>query len=67
MDQVIVFVAPKMLGDQDATTAVAGFAGRSLESADQFMLQRNMRVGDDVMLEYRVRRNSDSSGGVVER
>ncbi len=67
VDQVVVFVAPKMLGDQDGTTAVTGFADRSLESADQFMLRRNMRVGDDVMLEYRVRRNGDSPGGVVGR
>jgi diaminohydroxyphosphoribosylaminopyrimidine deaminase/5-amino-6-(5-phosphoribosylamino)uracil reductase len=53
VDQVIAFVAPKLVGDENALRPVQGFATSSIEQACGLTLNAVKRVGGDVMLDYR--------------
>ena len=58
VDQVIAFVAPKLLGDQAALSAVTGLAADRIADARRLDLEQVKRFGDDVMLSYLVPRAS---------
>ena len=53
VDQVIAFVAPKLVGDNKAVRAVQGWSTSSIEQAYGLSLRSVKRVGRDVMLDYR--------------
>jgi len=55
VDQVLVFIAPKLLADERAIPAVRGFSRESIVDATAMELRRVKRLGDDVALDYRVR------------
>ncbi len=53
VDQLLVFLAPKIIGDQDALTSVQGLQCDHIASALQFKLNSTQQIGDDLMLDYR--------------
>lgn len=53
VDEAIVFIAPKALGDAAAAPAIAGAAPRLLDAAQRFELCRMRSVGGDAMLHWR--------------
>ncbi len=55
VDQVLVFVAPKLLGDERATPAVSGLTPGTIDESTQLDLRDVQRIGDDVLLDYRVK------------
>jgi diaminohydroxyphosphoribosylaminopyrimidine deaminase/5-amino-6-(5-phosphoribosylamino)uracil reductase len=55
VDEVIAFVAPKILGDGAGLGAVTGLSIQRIAEATPLHLSKVKRVGDDVMLRYRVR------------
>jgi len=55
VDQVIAFVGPKVLGDSAALSAVNGLTCELIEHTRHLALQGVKRLGEDVMLDYRVR------------
>jgi diaminohydroxyphosphoribosylaminopyrimidine deaminase/5-amino-6-(5-phosphoribosylamino)uracil reductase len=54
VDQLIVFAAPKVLGDYEALPAVRGLQIKEISDAKPLCLRAAKRVGDDVMLDYGV-------------
>jgi diaminohydroxyphosphoribosylaminopyrimidine deaminase/5-amino-6-(5-phosphoribosylamino)uracil reductase len=58
MDEVVVFVAPAVMGDDEAVPAVRGLRCGSLAAAKRLSLRDCRRLGDDVLLRYRVRRGA---------
>lgn len=54
IDEAIVFLAPKLLGDSAALSVVTGFSRPRMKDADTWSLRDVERIGDDVMLTYRV-------------
>ena len=56
VDQAIVFVAAKLLGDENALPAVRGLTFDTIASVPAMQLRATKRIGDDVMLDYRVPR-----------
>ena len=54
VDEAAVFVAPKLLGDDDAVGAVTGWSFERIAEARVLSLESTRRVGDDVLLRYRV-------------
>lgn len=52
VDEALVFVAPKILGDPRALGPDRAGAAPSLDTAARFTLRRAKRIGDDVMLHY---------------
>ena len=56
MDQILVFVAPKLLGDVDAIPAIQGLlpVPDRIDRALPLALRMVKRMGDDVVLDYRV-------------
>ena len=54
VDQVLAFVAPKLVGDADALDAVRGLSLPTIADAKQLELRHVERLGDDVLLDYRV-------------
>jgi len=56
VDQVLVFVAPKLLGDANALSAIQGLLPipSRIDQALSLALRTVKRMGDDVMLDYRV-------------
>jgi len=54
IDQVIAFVAPKVVGDEAAVSAVRGLKCELIEHARSLTLKGVRRFGEDVMLDYRV-------------
>ncbi len=54
VDQVLAFVAPKLMGDAAGVPAVQGLACPSIADCRQLCLKRLKRLGDDVLLDYRV-------------
>lgn len=52
-DQVLAFVAPKVVGDADALDVVIGMTCDCIADAAQLTLHSVERLGDDVMLDYR--------------
>lgn len=53
VDQALVIVAPKLMGDGEALRPVQGIPRRSIQEVDGFTLRSARRVGDDVVLDYR--------------
>lgn len=53
IDEAIVFVAPKLLGDEQAVPAVRGLTATTIAQARSLQLTAVRRVDDDVMLRYR--------------
>ena len=53
-DQLLIFIAPKLLGDPNALSAVTGFTRNNIQEATQLTLRHVERIEDDVMLDYRV-------------
>jgi len=53
VQEMVVYVAPLLLGDELARSAATGRVAASLSSGVRFQLLRNRRVGDDVELVYR--------------
>lgn len=56
VDQLLVFTAPKLVGDAAALPAVQGLACDTMDHALRLQLVDVERLGDDVMLDYRVTR-----------
>jgi diaminohydroxyphosphoribosylaminopyrimidine deaminase/5-amino-6-(5-phosphoribosylamino)uracil reductase len=54
VDQIVAFVAPKLLADENALWAARGRTPRSLDGAHRLELRSVKRVAGDVMLDYRV-------------
>lgn len=53
-DQVLAFVAPKIVGDADALGAVVGMSPERIADSTQFSLRAVEQLGGDVLLDYRV-------------
>ena len=53
VDELLVFVAPKVVGDDAARGAVRGLGVALMKDALQWTLRGVKRVGEDVMLTYR--------------
>ncbi|MFK7790841.1 MAG: bifunctional diaminohydroxyphosphoribosylaminopyrimidine deaminase/5-amino-6-(5-phosphoribosylamino)uracil reductase RibD [Phycisphaeraceae bacterium] len=56
VDQVLTFVAPKILGDERATPAVSGHLRETIDMSTMLKLRNVQRIEDDVLLDYRVTR-----------
>lgn len=56
VDQVLVFTAPKILGDAAAVPAVHELTCETIDEALQLSLTDVQRLGDDVVMDYRVDR-----------
>lgn len=54
VDQLLVFTAPKLVGDAAALPAVQGLACATMDDALALKLIDVERLGDDVLLDYRV-------------
>ena len=54
IDQCLVFIAPKLMGCEDAIGAVRGLRCERAEALATMRLQRTCRLGDDVLLDYRI-------------
>ena len=53
VDKVILFMAPQVIGGQEAPTAVEGRGAGELAEAWQLAFERVRRVGEDIMIEAR--------------
>lgn len=53
IDQVLAFIAPKLLGDTTARAAVEGLMRSTIAEATPLHLTSVRRLGDDVLLNYR--------------
>lgn len=53
-DQVLAFVAPKVVGDGDALGAVVGMSPERIADSAQLTLRGVEQLGDDVLFDYRV-------------
>lgn len=53
IDEMRVFVAPKILGDERGTSSVTGLRREAIAEADTFALHHIERIDDDVLLTYR--------------
>ncbi|MCL4220592.1 MAG: bifunctional diaminohydroxyphosphoribosylaminopyrimidine deaminase/5-amino-6-(5-phosphoribosylamino)uracil reductase RibD [Phycisphaerales bacterium] len=58
IDEAVVYVAPLLLGDEMAKTVASGRVASSLTEGRRFDLLRARRLGDDVELVYRRRREA---------
>ncbi len=61
VDEAIVYIAPILLGDDEARSAAAGRAVESLRDARRFRLARTKRLQSDLELTYSRIRDADSS------
>jgi diaminohydroxyphosphoribosylaminopyrimidine deaminase/5-amino-6-(5-phosphoribosylamino)uracil reductase len=57
VDQVLTFVAPKLLGDERGTPAVTGQLRDTIDQATALELRDVQRIDDDVLLDYRIPRD----------
>ena len=57
VDQVLVFVAPKILGDERGTPAITGLLRDTIDQSTLLELRDVQRIDDDVLLDYRVKRS----------
>lgn len=57
VDQVLAFVAPKLLGDERATSALTGLPRDTIDEAATLKLHDVRQIEDDVLLDYRVLRD----------
>lgn len=60
VDQVLAFVAPKLLGDERGTSALTGLMRDTIDQATRLELRDVRRIEDDVLLDYRVYQNTDT-------
>ncbi len=51
VDKLITFIAPKIIGGEDAPTAVGGIGIKKMEDAINLTNMRTRKVGDDLMIE----------------
>lgn len=61
VSEALVFIAPKLMGDNEAIRPVGGGPLAKLSDATALRLWRNVRVGGDVMLRYVVEGPGSSS------
>lgn len=54
VDQLLVFVAPKLLGDERGVPAVSGLMRDKIGQATPLELRDVQRIEDDVLLDYRI-------------
>ncbi|MFN3167495.1 MAG: bifunctional diaminohydroxyphosphoribosylaminopyrimidine deaminase/5-amino-6-(5-phosphoribosylamino)uracil reductase RibD [Phycisphaeraceae bacterium] len=54
VDQVLAFIAPKLLGDERATPALTGLPRDTIDESTTLKLTDIRRIEDDVLLDYRV-------------
>lgn len=54
VDEALVYVAPRIFGDEEARSAVRGLESGGLERAVEMELVRVLRIGGDIELKYRV-------------
>lgn len=54
VDQVLAFIAPKLLGDDGARAAVTGWQTPHIHGARPLTLHHVQRLDDDVLLDYRI-------------
>ncbi|WP_196772785.1 bifunctional diaminohydroxyphosphoribosylaminopyrimidine deaminase/5-amino-6-(5-phosphoribosylamino)uracil reductase RibD [Pseudodesulfovibrio alkaliphilus] len=54
-DEIVHFVAPRILGDESAPSAYAGHGERSMAEAANFRIIDTRRSGDDIMITLRPR------------
>lgn len=59
VDQLLIFMAPKLLGDERGLSAMTGMMSDTIDQAIQLDLQDVHRIEDDVLLDYRVLRQAD--------
>ena len=59
VDQVLAFVAPKLLGDERATPAITGQLRDTIDESTMLELRDVQRIDDDVLLDYRVKHDRD--------
>lgn len=57
VDQVLAFVAPKILGDERGTPAITGQLRDTIDESTMLELRDVQRIDDDVLLDYRVKRD----------
>lgn len=57
VDQVLAFVAPKILGDERGTPAITGQLRDTIDESTLLELRDVQRIEDDVLLDYRVKRD----------
>ena len=57
LDQLLVFIAPRLIGDSQAVPAVAGLCPQTVAEARSLHLSAVKRLGEDVMLDYRLIRS----------
>lgn len=62
VDQLLVFVAPKLLGDERGVPAVSGLMRDAIAQATPLELRDVQRVEDDVLLDYRVGQAAQTPG-----
>lgn len=55
VDQLMVFVSPKIIGDNQAPSGVAGLTCPQMTQALPLKLHKTKQVGQDMLLDYRVR------------
>lgn len=53
-DQILAFVAPRLMGDDAALPAVRGLKCEAMDDISDLRLHAVERIGDDVLLDYRV-------------
>lgn len=54
-DRIIAFVAPRLLGDESALSAVSGLTTETIDAGTSLELRDVKRIENDVMLDYRIR------------
>jgi len=57
VDQVLAFVAPKLLGDERGPSALSGLMRDAIEQTTALQLREVQRIDSDVLLDYRVARD----------
>ena len=56
-DQVLAFIAPKLLGDAQAIPAVQGLICQGIDEASRLRLRGTRKIREDILLDYRIRRH----------
>lgn len=55
VDQVLAFIAPRLMGDVEALDPVSGSPCASIAESVQLELRSHERIADDLLLDYRVK------------
>ena len=59
LDQILVFVAPKLAGDASAVPALQGLTLEKISNAPPLTLHGTKKFGEDILLDYRVNHPAD--------